>query len=406
MNLPLHSLSEVRAYFDNGDNHVGYRRLLDAAIDTRDPGIYEATLAFCDWYDARQAAVPADRPAGTADQGAGTTNQPALIAQVNDLLDRIGNVPVPVFADPGKPYIRVKNVEKRYNRGTFSLKAIEFDLLPGQIIGLVGENGNGKTTLLRLLFGQLSPDQGTVDYALRELPPHPGFYDIKTRLAFIPQRPNAWYGSLMDNLQFTAAHYGLHGRENYLWTEMICARMGLRPFRTFTWNRISSGYKMRFELARTLIRRPEVLLLDEPLANLDVLAQQVILEDLRFLAQSPRMPLGIILSSQQLYEVEKVSTQVIFLKEGKPKYQRTLSAVTTEPEQLVFELETSASREQLQLLLAPVGLKTISFNGGVYLLYFDAGSTFSRVMTTLGNSGIPVRYLRDISTSSRRFFNA
>jgi ABC-2 type transport system ATP-binding protein len=211
----------------------------------------------------------------------------------------------------------------------------------------------------------------------------------------------------MDNLQFTSAHYGFKGKENFLWTEMICARMGLRAFRTYTWNRISSGYKMRFELAKTLLKKPEILLLDEPLANLDVLAQQVILEDLRFLAQSERMPLGIILSSQQLYEVEKVSGQVIFLKQGKPKYQLIDSkSVDNGSVQLVLELESSASREMLQKIFEPLSLTNLSFNGGVYLLYFKEEISMSDVIIKLGESQIPVKYLRDISSSSRRFFDA
>jgi ABC-2 type transport system ATP-binding protein len=164
---------------------------------------------------------------------------------------------------------------------------------------------------------------------------------------------------------------------------------------------------MRFELAKALMKKPEVLLLDEPLANLDVLAQQVILEDLRFLAKSQQMPLGIILSSQQLYEVEKVSEQVIFLKQGKPKYQQT----QFKPEEqvtipLVIELETTASRETLQNLFKDQALENISFNGGVYILYFRDTAQISDIMRLIGDARLPVKYFRDISSSSRRFFDA
>lgn len=71
---------------------------------------------------------------------------------------------------------------------------------------------------------------------------------------------------------------------------------------------------MRFELARMLLRKPKILLIDEPLANLDILAQQTILDDFRNIAGSPYRPIAIVLSSQQLYEVEKTSQQVVFLK--------------------------------------------------------------------------------------------
>lgn len=387
-------LHEIKSYFDNGDTHVGYRRLLDAAIETQDLGIYRLTLAFCDWYDVHTGPDAKKDPVG-------------LNAKVVSLLDSIGQAGHGPVAAVTVPKLKAEKITKTYAAGSFSLTEVNIDLYPRQIIGLVGENGNGKTTLLRLLYGELSPDSGSIQYNISSIPAGASFYDIKTRLAFIPQRPNAWYGSLMDNLQFTSAHYGFKGEENYLWTEMICARMGLRAFRSYTWSRISSGYKMRFELAKTLLKKPEILLLDEPLANLDVLAQQVILEDLRFLAQSERMPLGIILSSQQLYEVEKVSGEVIFLKQGKPRYQAmNARQEKKEASSLVFELETSASREMLHQLFSPMGLENISFNGGVYLLYFGAEANMSQVISKIGDAGISVKYFRDISSSSRRFFDA
>jgi ABC-2 type transport system ATP-binding protein len=224
-------------------------------------------------------------------------------------------------------------------------------------------------------------------------------------MAFIPQRPQAWHGSLKDNLQYAATFTGLKGESNYLWTEMVMARMGLRPFRTFSWKRISSGYKMRFELARILICKPEVLLLDEPLANLDMLAQQVILEDLRFLAQSHARPLSIMLSSQQLYEVEKVSDMVVFLNKGFPKYQQLgQPIVASEEREVVFEIETQASREFLQEALSPIGLQKISFNGGVYILHFSGNTNSGKVLEALSRDEVRLKYFRDISDSSRRFF--
>src|SRR5690606_10595788 len=106
------------------------------------------------------------------------------------------------------------------------------------------------------------------------------------------------------NLKFTASHYGIKGEENELIVLMYMIRFGLWKYRNHQWSELSSGYKMRFELARTFLRKPSILLLDEPLANLDVLAQQLILEDLKHLSHSLANPMGIILSSQQLYEVE------------------------------------------------------------------------------------------------------
>jgi ABC-2 type transport system ATP-binding protein len=384
MLLPDARLTEVHSYFENGDRHLGYRRLLDAAIETADFGVYRETLRFCDWYDAA---------GGTEADGS------ELHIHVGELLAIIGrHMPA---QNPGAPRIKLRasGVAKRFRSGRFSLSPVDVTLVDGQVTGIVGENGNGKTTLLRLLFGELKPDAGSIEYLYA--PPAADTYTARSGIAFIPQRPQSWFGSLLSNLEYASAYAGYTGEENELWTGMIMARMGLRAFRTYDWSRISSGYKMRFELARTLLRRPQVLLLDEPLANLDMLAQQIILEDLRFLATSRSMPLSIMLSSQQLYEVEKVSDAVLFLRQGVPQYRADESDGG-----LVIELETPATREELQELLKDFGLERQSFNGGIYILYFRQPATLPAVLEQIGRAQLPVKYIRDISHSSRRFFVA
>ena len=208
---------------------------------------------------------------------------------------------------------------------------------------MVGENGNGKTTLLRILARDLSYDSGVVKYYFTERPKND--YDLRTKLIYIPQRTEKWYGSLKDNLKFTLSSYGIPAEENELRTLLMIARLGLWQYQHLDWNALSSGYKMRFELARTLLRQPEILLLDEPLGNLDVLAQQVILEDLKMIANSVNHPIALILSSQQLFEVEKISDKVIFLRNG--QYTDNAEATATEEAMpLIVEIDTTNTREE------------------------------------------------------------
>lgn len=392
MNLSFQqNLQQVREYFAQGDQHLGFRRLLDAAISTENNSIFRETLSFADLYDQK----PSEEKINTA---------------LGQLLEKLHNAGTPVVPNNNQPKIITEGLSKRYAGGPFQLSNITLSVHPGEIIGLVGENGNGKTTLLRLLGGDLLHDSGTIQYNFQDIDTNKvERYELRSRLAFVPQRHPVWYGGLMENLEFTAAHYGLKGETNILWTEIIVARLGLRAFREFTWSRISSGYKMRFELARTLLRRPEVMLLDEPLANLDVMAQQVILEDLRYLAQNPTRPMAVVLSSQQLYEVEKVSGKVVFLKEGKPQLQQTnrdgkVAEHDNTDGTLIIELETDANRNAVTDAMRELNLTNISYNGGVYLLYFES-CELKDVLRALSNSQLNIRYLRDISHSSRRFFD-
>ena len=205
----------------------------------------------------------------------------------------------------------------------------------GDILGVVGENGNGKTTLLRCLAGQLALDSGSVHHTqIKE----PGYYAIKHQVAFIPQRIPRWYGLLKDNLHFSAAIADVHDEENDLMVDFMLERLGLGSYANYTWNQISSGYRTRFEIARVLLQKPSLLILDEPLANLDINAQQTILTDLRFMAKSIKHPMGVVLSSQQLHEVEKIADNVLFIKRGSCMFQTKERTGTTRS--YILELET------------------------------------------------------------------
>ena len=160
---------------------------------------------------------------------------------------------------------------------------------------------------------------------------------------------------------------------------------------------------MRFELARTLLRQPELLLLDEPLGNLDVLAQQVILEDLKMIANSVNHPIALILSSQQLFEVEKISDKVIFLKNGQYR-ENVETAQENTPTPLIVEIDTTNSREELLAVFSTFNLEKLQYNGGIYIAYFGEGTEYSAVLEALGKAKIELTYIRNISASTRRFF--
>jgi ABC-2 type transport system ATP-binding protein len=212
---------------------------------------------------------------------------------------------------------------------------------------------------------------------------------------------------MFENLQFTASCYGYSPEENEVIVELIIARLGLRKFRNHSWKSLSSGYKMRFELARMLLRKPKILLIDEPLANLDILAQQTVLEDFKSIAKSAFRPIGIVLSSQQLYEVEKTSDQVIFLKQGKQKnlHEKTNSdEATATVQDLVIEFESSFNQKQLGDIFEKFEMITLQFNGGTYIVTFPESVTVYKFMEIIIQNNIPLSYFRNISNSTRRFF--
>ncbi|MCS3869206.1 ABC-2 type transport system ATP-binding protein [Chryseobacterium ginsenosidimutans] len=374
-------IGEVYHFFDNKDTVLGFRKLLDCTMDTQNMEIYKEAIELTDWKE--QFPTYTDE----------------LIEKSKNLLQKIEKIPVKEHSLE-KSVLRAKNILKSYGSNRFSLGPVSMEINKGQVYGLVGENGNGKTTLLRILAKEISYNEGDLHYSFNEEPKNE--YELRTKLIYIPQRTAKWYGSLKDNLKFVLSNYGVKAEENETRTLLMIARLGLWNYKHLKWNELSSGYKMRFELARTLLRKPEILLLDEPLANLDVLAQQVILEDLKSIANSVNNPIALILSSQQLYEVEKVSDKVIFLKNG--QYKDNSELKNEENDGLIIEIDTSSSREELLKVFESFNLEKLNFNGGVYVAYFSADTAFSYVMAALGNAKTNIIYIRNISSSTRRFF--
>jgi ABC transporter, ATP-binding protein len=375
-------VQETLQYFTQKDIGLAFRKLLDCAADTQQMSIYEKAIALTDWKEKHPAEVE------------------TLIEKATVLLREIADCKVTEL--PTETAVLVaEEVRKHYALGRFQLGPISLSIKKGQVYGLVGENGNGKTTLLRILARDLSYDSGVVKYYFTERPKND--YDLRTKLIYIPQRTEKWYGSLKDNLKFTLSSYGIPAEENEPRTLLMIARLGLWQYQHLDWNALSSGYKMRFELARTLLRQPEILLLDEPLGNLDVLAQQVILEDLKMIANSVNHPIALILSSQQLFEVEKISDKVIFLRNG--QYTDNAEATTTEEAMpLIVEIDTTNTREELMAVFKAFALEKLNYNGGVYVAYFRPNTEYSAVLEALGKAKIDLTYIRNISASTRRFF--
>ena len=150
--------------------------------------------------------------------------------------------------------------------------------------------------------------------------------------------------------------------------------------------------------------RPKLILLDEPLANLDINAQQLFLQDLKFFVKSTKFPLSIILSSQQLHEVESISDNIIFIKQGKTIYNGNQQQFGVEGHLNTFELTSNATREQLQAIFKDYELK-VENAGTTTLVSLSKQITSDVFLSTLLSNKITLTYYRDISHSTRKLFH-
>lgn len=194
--------------------------------------------------------------------------------------------------------------------GDFELRDVNLTLPKGCILGLVGENGAGKSTTIRLLTGELWPDSGTVSVLDAE-PGGPDFRAVKERLGVVLD--DAWFPEILNARQvgtMMAMTYESWDAELY---ESYLARFALPREKNF--KDYSRGMRMKLAIAVALAHRPEVLLLDEATAGLDPIVRDEVLEIFREFSEAEDH--AILISSHILSDLEKLCDYIAFLHQGK-----------------------------------------------------------------------------------------
>ena len=296
---------------------------------------------------------------------------------------------------------KVENLKKKFNRSGFQLSVDQLSLLAGSITGVVGENGNGKTTLLDIIAGETKAN-GQFHYFGIEANSHTNWLELKNNIGFIPQRIPRWYGTLEQNLVIKAALEGISAGNIDGELDKLLDFLGLQEYRKLNWTEISTGYRLRFELARILIGNPRLLVLDEPLANLDINTQQKFLSDLKKILAKKDYPLAVILSSQQLHEIESVADQMLFIKKGEVLYNGNLANISLDEEH-VYELQLN-DREghDTEAYFDSMGYK-VCIVGPYYQI--TTKQSVSIFLKTLSDNDMEIKYFRNLSNSTKRFFN-
>lgn len=202
-----------------------------------------------------------------------------------------------------------ENLRKRYGAVT-AVDGLSFAVEDGETFALIGPNGSGKTTTLRLLLGLARPDEGRVAIGAAARAPH----DPRARraLGYVPQRVEFPAGrTVREVLEHFAELKALEPAA----VDAALRRTGLEALADRPANTLSGGTTQRLSLAQALLGEPELLILDEPTASLD---PQATWEFRTLIEQLRRDGVTIVLCSHLLAEVERVADRVLILNEGRP----------------------------------------------------------------------------------------
>ena len=232
---------------------------------------------------------------------------------------------------------KASSVTKRFaGAGAPALDAVSIEIVAGRMTGLVGPDGAGKTTLIRLLTGLLVPDGGTV-----EVLGAPAVRADRQAIGYMPQRFGLYEDlSVIENLSLYAELRGLAPQEHDETFKRLLAFTDLEQFRTRLAGQLSGGMKQKLGLACALVKTPKLLLLDEPAVGVDPISRR---ELWRMVTQLSGEGIGVLWSTAYLDEAEKCDT-VFLLNEGKLLHGGPPKDLTRGMQNRVFRLFIEASR--------------------------------------------------------------
>ncbi len=300
---------------------------------------------------------------------------------------------------------RLEGVSRIYGKGKFVMDPITMDVRRGEIIAIAGRNASGKTTLLRMILGDILPTKGKIDYPALEgtgLKLRRDWTKIKRQIGSVPQLPEKWFGRLRHNLNYIAAVHGKRDQDLEKFIDWHLSRYELYRFRNAGWDEISGGYKIRFELVRALLSQPRMLVLDEPLAYLDVVARDRFLRDIRAIANSRENPMPIIITSQHLSEIEAIADHIILLDDGVLKYQGSVEDLFEGRTHRVLEVAVNAPLSAVETALSGSQLQGIEPTVEGYILAIPKQAAPNEIFTRLSAAfGNDFTMMRDITGSVR-----
>ncbi len=217
------------------------------------------------------------------------------------------------------PVLEFSNVTRSYKRGVPVLDGISFAMQPGEVLGLIGRNGTGKTTLIRIAMGMLYPQSGSV--RVFGLSPTDEPIAVKKRIGYVAEDQTLPSGSTIAEL--AAFHKYLFPKWDHTLEHALLERFALDPNKKV--GKLSKGQAREVALLCAVCHRPELLILDEPAGGLDPAARREFLETSIQLLN--REGTAILFSSHHMGDVERIGGRVVLLDEGKIRLDRDVASV-------------------------------------------------------------------------------
>ncbi|MCI5166765.1 MAG: ATP-binding cassette domain-containing protein [Candidatus Electrothrix sp. GM3_4] len=206
--------------------------------------------------------------------------------------------------------IKVEHLTRKYGDFT-AVDNVSFEIGQGEIVGLLGHNGAGKTTIMKMMTGYLEPTEGNITVDGLDIGKHRR--KIQKKIGYLPENcPVYPEMTVLDYLEYSATLHGVAKQERPALIREAVARTALEAKATKQLSTLSRGYRQRTGVAQAILHKPDILILDEPTNGLDPTQ----IQHMRTLIAELSKTTTIIVSTHILKEVQAISDRVIIIKDG------------------------------------------------------------------------------------------
>lgn len=263
--------------------------------------------------------------------------------------------------------ITLQNISKSYKK-VKALDDVSFDVNPGELFGLIGPDGAGKTTLFRILTTLLIPDEGKAKVAGLDV--INDYKAIRNSVGYMPGRFSLYQDlTVEENLNFFATVFGTTIEENYDLIKDIYVQ--IEPFKDRRAGKLSGGMKQKLALSCALIHKPKVLFLDEPTTGVDPVSRKEFWEMLKRLKEK-----GItILVSTPYMDEAALCDRIALIQEGKLLEIDTPDNIVNKHPKAIYNVSAANTYQLIQDLKEYPGNQSV-FAFGEYIHYTDSDKAF------------------------------
>ncbi len=297
------------------------------------------------------------------------------------------------------PALVIKNLSKTYDNGFSALKGVDLTVPQGGFFALLGPNGAGKSTMIGIISSLFKPTTGSVHIFGTDLLENPSI--AKQYLGIVPQEFNFnMFEKVEDILITQAGYFGIPAKEAKPRAKRLLTALGLWDKRDSKSRELSGGMKRRLMIARALIHKPKLLILDEPTAGVDIELRRSMWEFMQQINIEENTT--IILTTHYLEEAEQLCKRIAILDHGEIRINTEMKDLLAQlsVETFVFDLDTPLSHQ-----LALTGVTDVSQPDNQTLeVTLTEGESLNGVFDQLSEQGITVASMRNKANRLEELF--